>query len=290
MTSDGIQADKGKVEEKFFEYEKKSWKRENLEGKTLLIYQGPFGAGDFLMFSRYIDEITNKAQKVIIEASKNFYELFKYNFQNAVVIKETTEGIPSSDYDYAVSSMELFYAVNMGFNNIPHPEGWLNIPEEKIMEIKNTGIFSDNKINAGIFWRGSGGAMQYRNIDFEKLIPLFELPNYNFISLDLLDKDEKTVELMKKYNIQDCSNYIKNAFDTGAFLKNLDILITVDSFPLHLAGSLGVKTLLPLPVLSEWRWFNDTKITPWYNSVKIFKQTEENNIDIILQQIKNELE
>lgn len=290
MHTNGIQADRGRVEDKFFEYEKKAWKRENLEGKTILIYQGPFGAGDFVMFSRYIENITKMAAKVIIEVSENFYELFKYNFKNAVIVKETKMGINSNEYDYSVSSMEIFYAVNMGFDNIPNSKGWLEIPNNKIIEAKNTDVFSNDKINIGIFWQGSGGSMQYRNIDFIKLTPLFELPNFNFISFDINKKDEKTIELMKKYNIKDSSIYIKNAFDTAAFLKNTDIFLTVDSFPLHLAGALGIKTLLYLPVLSEWRWFNDTNTTPWYNSVKIFKQTEEHNIDFIIQNIKNELE
>ncbi len=289
VSIDEVKKDTGHAAEKFCEYAKKQWHRENVSDKTVLVYQGTFGAGDYLMFSRYIPEIEKKAGKVIIEANENFYELFKYNFKNSVVIKETKEAISPDEYDYSVSAMELFYAANMGFENLPYPQGWLNIPDEKLKEAENTGIFKHDKINAGIFWRGSGGLMGYRSIDFENYIPLFNLENFRFISFDIEQKDEKTLDLFNKYDIVDCSKYIENSFDTGAFLKNLDIFITVDSFPLHLAGSLGVKTYLILPVLSEWRWFNDTKNTPWYNSVKIFKQTETNDINIVIQEIKNQL-
>ena len=60
--------------------------------------------------------------------------------------------------------------------------------------------------------------------------------------------------------------------DTAALLKNIDVLITIDSSIAHLAGAIGVKTILMLPYDTEWRWFNDTDTTPWYDSVKIFKQ------------------
>lgn len=285
-----IPGERPKVEDKFLEYEKKQWHRENLTNKTILVYHGSFGAGDYLMFSRYIHELETKAGKVLVETNENFYELFKYNFPKSTVIKETKEAIPSNTYDYSCSSMELFYGTNIGFERFPYNEGWLNIPNEKIQAAKNTGIFDKTKLNAGIFWRGSGGEMGYRSMDFENFIPLFNTPNCNFFSFDIIQKETNTLEIMKKYEIKDCSKYIKNAIDTGAFMKNLDVFITVDSFPLHLAGALGIKSYLLLPVLSEWRWFNDNKNTPWYNSVKIFKQTETENIDIIIQKIKKELE
>ncbi len=289
ISPEEVKKDRGKVAEKFCEYSKKQWHREDVTGKTLLVYQGAFGAGDYLMFSRYIHEVEKRAAKVIIEADENFYELFKYNFKNSIVIKETKEAIPSSDYDYSVSSMELFYAVNLGFDKLLYPEGWLQVPTSNIKEAAKTDIFAKDKINTGIFWRGKGGLMGYRSIDFENYIPLFSLSDFRFISFDIEEKDEKTIELMNKYEIKDCSKYIKNSFDTSAFMKNLDLFITVDSFPMHLAGSLGVKTFMILPVLAEWRWFYDTKNTPWYNFVRIFRQTENGGIEEVIQNIKKEL-
>ena len=66
----------------------------------------------------------------------------------------------------------------------------------------------------------------------------------------------------------------KNFSDTAKALKAMDCVITVDTAVAHLAGALGVKTFMLLPYASDWRWFNDTKTTPWYNSIEIFKQTD----------------
>ena len=284
-----MQKDRGDVAAKYIEYSKKQWKRDDVSDKTVLIYQGALGLGDYLMFSRYIPEVEKKAKRVIVEVNENLYDLFKHNFKKSDVIIENKNEVIKEYYDYSASCMELFYNIDFGFSNIPYSEGWLNISDEKIIEAKNTGIFDRDKINVGIFWRGSGSNMNFRNVDLDKFAPLFEIEKFRFISFDIVSKDDKTLELMNKYNIVDCSEYIKNAADTGAFLKNLDLFISVDSFPLHLAGSLGVKTFLILPVLAEWRWFDDTNTTPWYNSVKIFRQTETENIDVIIQKIKNEL-
>ena len=66
----------------------------------------------------------------------------------------------------------------------------------------------------------------------------------------------------------------KNFSDTAKAMKSMDIIISVDTSVAHLAGALGIKTFLMLPYVSDWRWFNDTKTTPWYTSVEIFKQTD----------------
>ena len=66
----------------------------------------------------------------------------------------------------------------------------------------------------------------------------------------------------------------KSFSDTASALKAMDVVVTVDTSVAHLAGALGVKTYLLLPYASDWRWFGDTKTTPWYKSVEIFKQQD----------------
>ena len=69
----------------------------------------------------------------------------------------------------------------------------------------------------------------------------------------------------------------------------MDIVISADSAVAHLAGALGKKTYLMLPYSADWRWFNDTKTTPWYDSVEIFKQQKEGDWAPVIQEIKQNL-
>ena len=74
----------------------------------------------------------------------------------------------------------------------------------------------------------------------------------------------------------------------------MDVIVTVDTSVAHLAGALGVKTFLLLPYASDWRWFRDTKTTPWYDSVEIFKQKDciswETEINEIVEKLKLKVE
>ena len=83
----------------------------------------------------------------------------------------------------------------------------------------------------------------------------------------------------------------KNFEDTAKALNAMDIVVSVDTSIAHLAGALGIKTLLMLPYITDWRWFDDTKTTPWYKSIEIFKQTDpiswEKPINDIIDRIKN---
>ena len=84
----------------------------------------------------------------------------------------------------------------------------------------------------------------------------------------------------------------KSFSDTASALKAMDVVVTVDTSVAHLAGALGVKTYLLLPYASDWRWFGDTKTTPWYKSVEIFKQQDriswEYEIDSIVNILKHQ--
>ena len=90
-------------------------------------------------------------------------------------------------------------------------------------------------------------------------------------------------------DIINLSSQIQDYYDTAGFLQSLDVLITIDSSIAHMAGALGVKTFLLLPCTAEWRWFNDTETTSWYNSIRIFKQKSPAIWDDVIERVKVEL-
>ena len=81
----------------------------------------------------------------------------------------------------------------------------------------------------------------------------------------------------------------KDFSDTAQAIKAMDAVITVDTAVAHLSGALGVKTYLLLPYAADWRWFDDTETTPWYKSVKIFKQVEHISWEKPLDDLYNEI-
>ena len=84
--------------------------------------------------------------------------------------------------------------------------------------------------------------------------------------------------MLKDFNFKPYDITVEKAYEIALQnrpdLKSMDLVVTVDTSVAHLAGAMGVKTYLMLPYVSDWRWFKDTKITPWYNSIEIFKQTD----------------
>ena len=171
----------------------------------------------------------------------------------------------------------------------PVTENYINIDEEKVVywskqiKIRNP----ENKLNVGFFYKG------LLNAHIEKKLPLesFNLLSELNINLICLHKTQDIVEDLKMVSFKDKIIMFdidkdKSFVDTIAILKNIDILITIDTSIVHLAGVLNIKTLLLLGYISEWRWFdNNDKI--WYDSVELLRMTENSELKNILPQVKN---
>ena len=139
-----------------------------------------------------------------------------------------------------------------------------------------------------MFWQGNPKVFANRSIKLKELSKLFELEQHEckFYSFE---KDDSENQIEDFENLTDMGITFKNFDDTAAALKNLDLLITIDSSIAHLAGALGIKTFLMLPYSSEWRWFSDTKTTPWYDSVSIFKQEKPYDWANVVNEIYEEI-
>ena len=233
------------------------------------------GFGDHIQFVRYLPFIP--AKRIQVAAPKALKGIFSANYPDI-------EFINYSEINPEMQSLritDLAYILNIDFNHIPFSEGYLK--SEKA-DIKN------DKLKVGLCWEaGNAGirTMINRTIHimcFEPLLKLDNIQVYSFQVDDTLGGCERYPEMVnlgKDFN---------DFSDTAKALKAMDVMVSVDTSVAHLAGALGVKTYLLLPYASDWRWFGDTKTTPWYKSVEIFKQTDhiswEVPINTIMERLK----
>lgn len=233
------------------------------------------GFGDHIMYSRYFKFLGNK--KVNVGTRENLKQLFKDNFVGINFI--SYEDLNPNIQTFFLT--DIIYALDMDFNHIPFAEGYINSQKA---DIKN------DKLKVGFCWEaGSAGTrtMLNRTVNikfFEDMINLENIQIYSFQVDDTLNGNSKYPQMIN------LAKDFKNFSDTAKALKAMDVVVTVDTSVAHLAGALGVKTFLLLPYATDWRWFSDTKTTPWYSSVEIFKQKDniswEYEINEIIERLK----
>ncbi len=217
------------------------------------------GFGDHIMFARYLKFLSGK--RVHVGTRTALMEIFSNNFPDV-------EFVRYEDLNPDLQTIfitDLPYALNMDFENIPFGEGYLTAAPADVVS---------DKIKVGFCWEaGAAGirTMINRTINVKFFEPVFNLENiqaYSFQFDDTLGGNEKYLQMIN------LAKDFKSFNDTAKALKAMDVVVTVDTSVAHLAGALGVKTFLLLPYASDWRWFADTKTTPWYKSVEIFKQQD----------------
>ena len=236
---------------------------------TVLVYSD-MGLGDGLQFSRYLPYLKEKCKNVIAYVRKPLTKILQRSFPD---IKFYDSGLADLEYDTSLLMVGLPYYLNMLYSDIPMSDGYLNADEEKVQYFKDK-YFKTDKLKVGLCWRAGDLSIRTainRTINIDYFKSLLELENVEFYSFQ---KDDIFDACNKYPQITDLSNEFESLDDTASAMKNLDLMISVDSACIHLAGALGVKSLLLLPYCTDWRWFDNTQTTEWYSSVQIIKQVE----------------
>lgn len=269
---------------------KNKWQGEkDCQNETLLIY-GDQGIGDQIQFIRYVPYLLKYFKLVKIMVHKSLVPILRYSFSqynNVKFYPLKDEGTLRNDKLTILSFIP--YYLNKNFNHIPSSSGYLIAKKSKIEKYKRQ-YFSSNKFKIGICWEpGATGlrAQIHRTLNIELFESIINMPNASIYSFQV----SPSVDKYKQYpNLIDLGSTFKDFSDTAAAIKNIDIMVTIDTSVAHLAGSLGVKTLLILPYSSDWRWFENTERTEWYDSIIIFKQNYRESWDSVFNRIKNYLD
>ena len=260
---------------------------DNLKNKIILIY-GEQGLGDNIHFIRYFNLIKSKAKKAILQVDKRLVQLFKdSNFSNNIF--SNNEKLPNFDVHCPLLSLPFKFSTTL--KNIPFSDKYLFANADRIIKWKK--IFDNQFLNIGINWqatpnpyfdRGRSFKLKY----FDDFVSIDRVKLYSLQKINGLNQINENANKLK-LNIFD--NFDEDApfVDTAAIIENLDLVITCDTSIAHLSGAIGKKTFLLLQKNSEWRWLQDIDYSPWYSSLKIYRQKNQNDWSSVFDEVKKDI-
>ena len=250
------------------------WQGEDLSDKTLLVYSEQ-GIGDLFMFCRYLPELSKICPKIILECQNSTVKLMQYNFPNITVVGRPDSSMPSPpSADFCVSICSLPYKLG---NDTPGGTPYLSTSQNAVN-------LPQGNFKVGICWAGNPDHNHdyIRTCSFKYLKPLANIPNVTFYDFQK-DKFPKRIWKYKEVNphegledfpLIDITSHLNNFYDTSVYLKQMDLVITIDTAVAHLAGALGVPVWMMVASIPDWRW---TQKYPsrsiWYRSMKIYRQS-----------------
>lgn len=270
--------------------EKPRWEGQEIKDKILLIHYEQ-GFGDSIQFCRYFEQVKPLVSKIVFRVQDELFDLMKQNLKGIEVVSVSTP-LDEIEFDYHIPIMSLPLLLKIQADNIPFSEGYIKADEEKIEQYRKK-YFDSDCLKVGISYNGAPFGNKRRNVNLKFFYPLAGLNNVKIYSFqkgfgsNQLDKLPTDVEMI------DLGSIFNDFSDTAAAMENLDLFVTSDNSVFNLAGAMGKKTFVLLSKDAEWRWFLDDEITPWYDSVKIFKKQDENEqwsvqMEKVVEVIKNE--
>ena len=243
---------------------------DSLADKTILIY-GEQGLGDFIQFCRYVKLVSDLGAKVILETPQSLASLMG-NLEGVTELVIKGEELPFFDYQCPILSLPLAFKTKL--NTIPNLSRYINLDSHpsKIMEWKAR-LGYKLKPRIGLAWSGNANHKNDHNRSILLGDILQFLPNqFEYVSLQKEVREVDKLTLESNPHILNFANHLNDFLDTAALIDNLDLVISVDTSVAHLSGALGKKTLVLLPSVLDWRWLLDREDSPWYPSMKLYRQ------------------
>jgi hypothetical protein len=248
------------------------WNGASLHGKRVLV-RCYHGLGDTIQFIRYISLLKTIAAHVTVWAQPSLMTLLS----TACCIDRMIplhDGIPDCDYDVDVEVMELAYVFRTTIETIPVRVPYLHVEPSAL---------DDCKMKVGLVWRG-GDWDPRRDVPFELLAQLTKLQEISFYVLQQEPSASEHHESFKTILPPGA-----DALTTARVMRALDLVVSIDSMPAHLAGALGVPTWTLLQKDADWRWMIDRNDSPWYPTMRLFRQHQAGDWRPVVAQVKREL-
>lgn len=249
----------------------KRWEGQDIRGKTLRMIAGDIYFGDALQYGRFARVAKEAGANVIMQVPKRLRSLLR-TVEGVDSVVAPRDSVPAVHYE--AGAFWMLYALPVPVSEMIGGKPYLRAPCALRADWKKR-IAPTSGINIGIAWRGSpyrirdhfGG----RSMRLEELRALAMVPGVTVYSLQC---GQGRMELLNTNPPFPAIDLAPDFPNTAAAIEALDLIVTVDTSIAHLAGALGKRTFLMLPYDACFRWMVNRNDTPWYPSVRLFRQSK----------------
>ncbi len=251
------------------------WTGEPLDGRRVMV-RCLHGLGDTLQYVRYLPLLRERAAQVILEAQPGLKELLAFS---CVADHVTTWSEPEPPWDAQVEIVELPRIFRTSCASIPQNIPYISAPRANL-------ALSSRTLHVGFVWT-AGAYNPSRSIPLNLMSALFDTPRCEFFSLQA--GEERAQLAAYRTDVRSLEGPESRPLKTASNMLALDLLITVDTMTAHLAGALGVPVWTLLPFEADWRWMLDRADSPWYPTMRLFRQPRPGDWASVVRQLREEL-
>ena len=257
----------------------------DIAGKTLLLHSEQ-GFGDTIMAARYVRRVIESGARVVIDAPAPLTSLLG-QIDGAQVVT-AGDALPPFDFHCPMMSLPLAFATTL--ETIPADVPYLSAPpahaQKWAQRLPKSGV-----PRIGIAWAGNPNFRhdRARSVGLTRMLPFLSRTDVQYVGLqrDLRDGDAEI--LWNNPQVEHLGDALETFADTAAVIASLDLIISIDSAMVHLAGALGKPVWVLLPYSPDWRWLLDRNDSPWYPTARLFRQARVDDWSGVVESVTEEL-
>lgn len=265
------------------------WSGETVEheGSGLVIHAEQ-GFGDGIQFCRFVPQVASRFGRVLLQTRKPLLTLFQRSFSG---IAEVVADVPEEGgYTHHCPLLSLPLALGTSLASIPAIVPYL-VPDGARCQSWRMRLSGEKRFKVGLAWATGKRGMHKRSFELTPplLDPLLSRANACWISLNKEPLEASHAALLQQRGVVDWSAELADFDDTAALISALDLVISVDTATAHLAGALGKPVWLLNRAESEWRWLLERNDSPWYPTMRIFRQRQSRQWEPVIEDVTRAL-
>ena len=263
------------------------WDGSSLDGRTILVHAEQ-GLGDTLQFIRYVPSLHQRGGRVILMCQPPLVRLLT---RSPGIERLLAHGDPVPEFDVHTPLLSLPRLLGTTLESVPADVPYLEA-EPQLVEAWRHRLGSYPGFKVGIVWQGNPKFRldRLRSIPLAQFAPLARVPGVHLFSLQKGPGAEQLAAVTDRFPVTDLGRRLDDFMDTAAVLKNLDLVISVDTAIAHLAGALGIPVWVALPFAPDWRWLMGREDSPWYPTMRLFRQTRPGQWEDVFHHIAEALQ